>query len=328
MNKHIDSLKNLSPTHQFIAKQGLMLLDGGLATELEKLGNDLNHKLWSARVIREKPDDILKVHRSFLEAGADCITSASYQATLPGLVAAGATTTEAAEIIQQSVDLACGARDRFVTTEAFRRSGRLRPLVAASVGPYGAFLADGSEYKGKYDRTAIDLRDFHEARWEVLMDTDADLLACETIPCLEEAMVFKQLLEAESATFAWFSFSCRDGEHISDGTPIRECAELLKDSSQVVAMGVNCTPPRFIAPLIEQIRAVSAELPIIVYPNSGETYDVASHSWAGVPDTADFSSAASDWLKKGASIIGGCCRTGPDTIRKLWDTLIMRQTDG
>lgn len=305
-----------------------MLLDGGLATELEKLGNDLKHKLWSARVIQEKPDDILSVHRSFLEAGADCITSASYQATLPGLVAAGSTTAEAKEIIRQSVDLACRARNHFVTTETFRNSKRLRPLVAASVGPYGAFLADGSEYRGQYAKSTEDLRDFHETRWEVLMDTEADLLACETIPCLEEAMVLKQLLEAESDTFAWFSFSCRDGEHISDGTPIRECAELLMDSNQVAAMGINCTPPRFILPLIEQIRAVAAEVPIIVYPNSGEAYDVTSHSWAGVPDTTNFSSAASEWVKAGASIVGGCCRTGPDTTRELRDALAMRGIDG
>jgi homocysteine S-methyltransferase len=311
-----------SPIAQFFRLQGFFLLDGGLATELEKLGNDLKHHLWSARLIREKPQDILSVHRAFLEAGADCIASVSYQATIPGLMAEGLTLEEAGDAIDRAVKLACSARDDFVGTSRFRNSGRLAPLVAASLGPYGAYLADGSEYDGNYGLSVEDLHEFHLPRWEILNGSEADLVACETIPSFVEAQALKELIEGDPTCKPWVSFSCKDGENISDGTPIRECAELFQETKQLLGLGINCTAPRFVLPLIEQIKSVAPDMPVAVYPNSGEDYDAATHSWAGVPGAIHLPSAARKWLRAGASMIGGCCRTSPETITALRGTLI------
>lgn len=301
----------------FLARQGFLMLDGGLATELEGSGYDLNHPLWSARLLIENPDAIYQIHRSYLEAGADCIITASYQASVPGLEAQGLSKKEAESTIVRSVTLACQARDDFLQDPANQDTARIRPLVAAGVGPYGAFLADGSEYRGDYGISEGDLRAFHERRWHILADSPADLFACETIPSLPEAKALKSLLNETPDVRAWISFSCRDGEHICDGTRLAECAALFNEDKQVVAVGVNCTAPRYIASLIGQVRLGAPNKPIVVYPNSGEVYDAENRVWTGVSDPSDFGEAAVDWFKRGASLIGGCCRTGPHHIRAM-----------
>jgi homocysteine S-methyltransferase len=272
-----------------LSGQGVVILDGGLATELEERGFDLSDQLWSARLLRDDPDAILDVHRAYVEAGADCITTASYQATLERL---------GADSLRLSVDLARAAGPK---------------IVAASVGPYGAALADGSEYTGVYDLDEGGLGGWHAPRLRILDGSGADVLACETIPSFAEARALARLL---GLTPAWFSFTCRDGERLSDGTPIAECARHLDAIDKVAAIGVNCTPPRFVESLVRRIRAVTAK-PIVVYPNSGERWDAARRCWAGTRDPGEFAEAAARWRDAGASILGGCCRTGPAHIRAL-----------
>ncbi len=226
----------------FLESRGFLIVDGGLASELERAGFDLADPLWSAKTLLESPEAIAAVHRSYLEAGADCIISASYQATLQRFASRGLSAAESEAAIRQSVRLAVDVRDLF-WADGVHRGDRLRPLVAASVGPYGAYLADGSEFTGDYDLDEEGLVAFHRRRWEVLCSTDADLLACETIPSLVEARALARLLGDTPDRFAWFSFSCRDGEHISDGTPIVECVQELNDFPRIAAIGVNCTAP-------------------------------------------------------------------------------------
>ncbi|MFQ5628441.1 MAG: homocysteine S-methyltransferase [bacterium] len=311
--------KNPQPLAPFFEKQGVVILDGGLATELERRGHDLDHPLWSARVglLLKRPEAIRRVHLAYLEAGADCIISASYQASLPGFQADGLPVKQARSLIKKTVALACEAREVFLENIQRESKARLRPLVAASIGPYGAYLADGSEYLGNYGVSSEALRTFHLPRWQALAETEADLFACETIPSYQEAGVLLELMQETPEILAWISFSCRDGVHISDGTPIQECAALFGDISQVVAIGVNCTAPRFIASLIRQVRNGAPDKPVVVYPNSGETYDAARRVWTGISDPIDFAQAARDWRAKGASLVGGCCRTGPEHIRAI-----------
>jgi homocysteine S-methyltransferase len=304
-----------NPLTPFFDWSELIIVDGGLATELETRGHDLNDALWSARLLIDDPDAIRQVHTDYLRAGADCIITASYQASVQGFVRRGMTDSEAERLIRFSVDLALQARDAFWARPE-HRADRLRPIVAASVGPYGATMADGSEYTGEYDLDEEGLLAFHRRRWYILAQSDADLLACETIPSLPEARALARLLSATPDRFAWFSFSCRDGRHISDGTPISECARWLNEYDRVAAVGVNCTPPRYIPELVSSIRSTT-DLPIIVYPNSGEHYDVATRSWSGLSDEADFARQGRTWCQAGAAAIGGCCRTGPDHIRRL-----------
>ena len=310
-------MQQAAPLDNFLARQGFLMLDGGLATELEGSGYDLNHPLWSARLLIENPEAICRVHRSYLEAGADCMITASYQASAVGLVAQGLSKKEAESTIVRSVTLACQARDDFLQDPGNKDTARIRPLVAAGIGPYGAFLADGAEYRGDYGISESDLRAFHERRWHILAESPADLFACETIPSLPEAKALKSLLRETPDVRAWISFSCRDGEHICDGTRLAECAALFDEDEQVVAVGVNCTAPRYITSLIGQARLGAPSKPIVVYPNSGEVYDAENRVWTGVSDPSDFGEAAVDWFKRGASLIGGCCRTGPHHIRAM-----------
>jgi homocysteine S-methyltransferase len=269
--------------------QAVVVLDGALATELERRGCDLNDPLWSARVLLESPHLIREVHADYFAAGADCATTASYQATFEGFAQRGLDSHRAAELMRLSVQLACDARDTF-WAELTNRVGRARPFVAASVGPYGAFLADGSEYRGNYGLTETELMDFHRPRMAVLASSGADLLACETIPCLLEARALLRLLEEEFPdTSAWFSFSARDSTHTNHGEPITECAALLGTHPQVAAIGVNCTAPEFVSELVQHAHAATSK-PILAYPNSGETYDATHKLWNGTP-TAHASSA-------------------------------------
>jgi homocysteine S-methyltransferase len=309
----------MNPIQPFLDQFGVFVIDGGLATELEGLGADLADELWSARLLLDDPSLIRRVHASYLWAGADCIITATYQATVPGFQRRGLSEQEAQDLIRFSVRLALEERDAYWRAlEQDGQGGRLRPLVAASVGPYAAYRADGSEYTGAYDLDEAGLADFHRRRWEILAQSEADLLACETIPNFAEARALAGLLSETPDRWAWFSFSCRDGKHVHDGTPIAECAAFLNDFERVSAVGVNCTAPRFIPSLIEEIRAVS-DIPVIVYPNSGETYVVEEHHWIGESEPSEFGTMSREWRKLGAACIGGCCRTTPAHIRQIRD---------
>ncbi len=314
----------MNPVTPFLEHQSVLVLDGGLATELEARGCDLNDDLWSARTLLENPDVIRDVHLDYLKAGADCIASATYQATFEGLAKRGLDREQAGELLRSSVRLALETRDAFWSAPE-HRTDRLRPLVAASVGPYGAFLADGSEYTGRYGLDRAALSKFHRDRWHILAESGAELMACETIPEHVEAEVLLQLLRETRDTYAWFSFSCRDDRRLSDGTPLAEAAAELHDEPQIVAVGINCTSPRFIPNLIAEVRRSTAK-PIIVYPNSGEVYDAKLKRWAGKTDPVDFGRSSREWLAAGATLIGGCCRTGPEHVRAIREQLCVRRT--
>jgi homocysteine S-methyltransferase len=292
-----------------------MVLDGGLATTLEARGHDLNDELWSAKVLLEAPDAIRDVHLAFLAAGADCIATATYQASLPGLRSRGLSEAEALEVFRHAVSLAVEARDTF-WSEPGNRRGRVRPLVAASIGPYGASLADGSEYVGRYGITDDELYAFHRNRWHVLAESQADLLACETIPSRREAAVLLRLVSETPSRWAWLSFSCRDERHLSDGSRLVDVAGACDPAPRVAAVGVNCTSPEFVSSLIRDARAGTGK-PLIVYPNSGEKYDADRKVWADSPSVVDWVGTAAEWIRLGVTGVGGCCRVGPETIAQL-----------
>lgn len=298
-----------SPWLEILDRRGVVVLDGGLATELEAAGHDLRSALWSARLLIDDPAAIARVHGEALTAGADGVTTATYQASLPGFRALGLADADAVALLERAVDLAEAAC-------AGQATGGRRPFVAASIGPYGAALADGSEYRGDDRRTRRELVDFHRWRWEVLAGR-CRLLACETLPSLREARALLELLDATPGVSAWFSFSCRDESRISDGTPIVRCAELLAGHERVVAIGVNCVPPRRVLPLIAEVRRGAPRTDVIVYPNSGERWDATARRWVGDRAVDDFAALAREWRAAGASWIGGCCRTAPAHTRAI-----------
>jgi homocysteine S-methyltransferase len=309
-----------SPFEPFLRAQGVVVLDGGLATALEAQGQDLNDPLWSARVLLDAPEIVRRVHLDYLAAGADCIATVTYQATFEGMARRGLTDTEAEEVLRSAVSLAVEARDAF-WADPSNREGRIRPLVAASVGPYGAYLADGSEYSGMYGLTEDALYEFHRRRWHILADTGADLMGCETIPSAVEARALLRLLAETPGRWAWLSFQCRDGAHLADGTPLVGVVRLCSRAERVAGVGVNCVPPRLVDALLEAAVG-EARVPVVAYPNSGEAYDPTTKAWrsgVGGPDPAE---AAPDWRDHGARVLGGCCRTGPHTIARMRKALL------
>ncbi len=299
-------------------EQGYVVLDGGLATELERKGFDLAHPLWSARIALQNPQAIKDVHFSYLKSGADLIITASYQASFPGCRKQRMSDIETERFLKRTVEIAVEAREEFIgEVNAAERELRQAPLIAASVGPYGAYLANGAEYKSDYGVSKEDLYEFHVRRWEILAATESDVMACETIPSFDEALVLRGLIEQTQNKRAYVSFSCKDGEHINDGTPIRDCSEMISDCEDVFAIGINCTSPRFVSSLIKKIKEGAPEKEIIVYPNSGETYVAKTKDWKAVSNQINFSRASIEWFRHGARLIGGCCRTTPKDIRAI-----------
>jgi homocysteine S-methyltransferase len=289
-----------------------MLIDGGLSNALEAQGCSLHHRLWSARYLDRDPEAIISAHLSYLEAGAECITTASYQASVAGFIGEGYDQQTAESLILKAVSLAEQAIERFISG----REGAVRPLIAASIGPYGAYLADGSEYRGKYGTTTAELEDFHRTRLALLDNSPAHILACETIPDFREATVLARLLE-KAHTPAWLSFSCRDDGRLNDGTPVEKVIAQMADHPTIFAVGVNCTAPKHVSGLIKKIRLHADRKKIIVYPNSGQAYNAATKTWLGTADPTSLVIMAEEWLNLGADIIGGCCRIGPEHIRGL-----------
>ena len=305
----------MNPIASILDRYPALVIDGALATELERRGCDLKDNLWSAKILLEQPEKIKGVHYDYFQAGADCAITASYQATVQGLMKRGLTETEALALIQKSVTLAQEARDEF-WAEASNRVGRMKPFVAASVGPYGAYLADGSEYRGNYGLSETQLMDFHRPRMKALIDAHPDILACETIPSLIEAQALVRLLEEFQSIQAWISFSCRDEAHVNEGQRLEDCVRLIEASPFVAAVGVNCTSPKYVPALIWEAKKATSK-PILVYPNSGESYDATSNDWDGHPVYASFGEEAKQWFREGARLIGGCCRTTPEDIHTI-----------
>lgn len=291
-----------------------LVSDGALATELEARGCNLDDPLWSAKVLLEQPGLIRDVHRDYFAAGARIATTASYQATPRGFARRRMGESAALELVSLSVRLADEARRRHL--ETVPDAGPL--LIAGSVGPYGAYLADGSEYRGDYVLSAGEFRDFHRPRVAALVEAGADVLAFETLPSFAEAQALLALTE-EFDVDTWFSFSLRDGAHISDGTPLASVAALLDGKAKVAAVGVNCVPLHLVTPALTAL-AQATEMPLLAYPNSGESYDPATKTWnpaardAGSPAPHDLAGGAPAWRDLGARIIGGCCRTSPADI--------------
>jgi homocysteine S-methyltransferase len=305
----------MNPIEKILNNFPIMIIDGAMATELENYGCNLNDRLWSAKILMENPNLIKQVHTDYFIAGADCAITASYQATIEGYRERGLTEDEAIGLIKKSVQIAIKSRDEF-WRNIENQNSRPKPIVAASVGPYGAFLADGSEYRGNYLLNEDELVAFHRQRIRILVEAGADILACETIPCLIEAKAITRVLKEFPEIYAWISFSAKDELHISNGEKIADCAEWLEGEKQVAAIGINCSSPKFIESLIKEIKGKTSK-PIIVYPNTGEEYDAMSKQWNEVAPTKQFATSTQRWYEAGAKIIGGCCRTQPEDIRAI-----------
>ena len=283
--------------------RSITVLDGGLATELEAQGHDLSGALWSARLLAEEPEAISAAHRAFFEAGAHVAITASYQASFEGFERAGVSRDKAAQLIRRSVSLAMSARDQVRPDDG---------LVAASLGPYGATLADGSEYRGDYGLGVDDLRRFHKPRLDVLATTGADLFAMETIPCLAEVEALCAEISGTGHA-AWLSLSTKGGRTCADES-LDEAFAMAAEVDEIIAVGVNCCAPEDVVAGLEAARRVT-DKPLVAYPNSGRSWDPQSRSWVGEPTFT--LPMVGMWRRAGAKAIGGCCGVSPADIATL-----------
>ena len=302
-----------------LEKQEIIILDGALGTELESLGYDVSGKLWSAQYLLDQPQIIQNVHESYVRAGSDIITTSSYQASIPAFVEAGLTPEKAYDLLKETVFLARKTiKNTWQALSTEEQKQRPYPLVAGSVGPYAAYLADGSEYTGDYQLSEEEFRDFHRPRIQALLEAGSDLLAIETIPNGAEAAAILRLLAEEfPQAEAYLSFVAQSETAISDGTKIEDLGNLAQESPQVLAVGFNCTAPHLITPLLDGLGQVCNK-PFLTYPNSGETYNGLTKTWHDDPEQErSLLENSKLWQNQGVRLFGGCCRTRPEDIDQL-----------
>ncbi|MFD8721354.1 homocysteine S-methyltransferase [Streptomyces sp. NPDC059629] len=293
-----------SPSLADTLAAGTVVLDGGMSNQLASAGHDLSDELWSARLLADRPDAVSDAHLAYFRAGADVAITASYQATFEGFAKRGIAAAEAARLLALSVELGRDAVRRA------REEGIVRPLwVAASVGPYGAMLADGSEYRGRYGLSVDELERFHRPRLEVLAGAGPDVLAMETVPDADEAAALLRAVRGLGVP-AWLSYSVAEGRTRA-GQPLEEAFALAADVDEVVAVGVNCCAPEDVDHAVEVAARVTGK-PVVVYPNSGEVWDAAARAWTGRSTFG--AEQIAGWRDAGARLIGGCCRVGPEAV--------------
>ncbi|KAA1249292.1 homocysteine S-methyltransferase [Mycobacterium simiae] len=284
-----------------LAENSVVISDGGLATEFEARGHDLWDPLWSARLLVDAPWEVAAVHAAYFRAGANIATTVSYQASFEGLAARGVSRDDAVLLLRRSVELASQARDRVNAGDLW---------IAASVGPYGAALADGSEYRGRYGLSVAELARWHRPRLEVLADAGADVLALETIPDSDEAEALVNVVH-QLGVPAWLSYTI-DGTRTRAGQPLADAFTVAAGVPEIVAVGINCCAPDDV---LSAIALADIGKPVIVYPNSGERWDGRRRIWVGPRRFCG--QLAAQWVAAGARIVGGCCRVRPADIAEV-----------
>ena len=300
-------------------KREIIILDGALGTELESLGYDVSGKLWSAQYLLDQPQIIQDVHESYVRAGSDIITTSSYQASIPAFIEAGLAPEKAYDLLKETVFLAQKAIENvWQELSPEEQKQRPYPLIAGSVGPYAAYLADGSEYTGDYQLSEGEFQEFHRPRIQALLEVGCDLWTIETMPNGAEAAAILRLLAEEfPQAEAYLSFVAQSENAISDGTKIEELGNLAQESSQVLAVGFNCTAPHLMTPLLDGLGQVCNK-PFLTYPNSGETYNGLTKTWHDDPEQErSLLENSKLWQNQGVRLFGGCCRTRPEDIAQL-----------
>ncbi|AXJ12179.1 homocysteine S-methyltransferase [Streptococcus pluranimalium] len=307
---------------QLIGQEKPAILHGALGTELEARGYDISGNLWSAKFLLDGSEVIQTIHRDYVLAGADIVTTSTYQASIASLVDVGLSVDEAKELIIKSVSLAKDAREEaWIELSQSEKQGRHYPLISGDVGPYAAYLADGSEYTGEYGEVTKEaLKDFHRPRIALFVAEEVDLLALETMPNKLEIKALAELLSEEFPQVeAYLSITSQDGKFLSDGTPLEEVVEILAICPQILAVGVNCSSPSVSEKILESFSDLT-ELPLLAYPNSGEIYDGKTQTWHhGEDGELSVSECQVKWQGQFSQLklVGGCCRTRPMDIARI-----------
>ena len=290
-----------------------VVLDGAMSTPLERLGADTNNDLWTAKALIDNKELVYEVHKMYFEAGADLIITDTYQANVQAFEKVGYSEKEARNLIKKAVKIAQKARDDYEN-----RTGK-HNYIAGTIGPYGAYLANGSEYRGDYELSVEEYQQFHLPRIEELVNAEVDILAIETQPKLDEVLAILELLKKKyPQQKVYVSYTLSDDDTISDGTPLPRAIHALEDYSQVIAVGINCVKLELVEPALKNMKEIT-DKHLIVYPNSSAVYDPKSKTWSQPKTSATFEELIPNWYEAGARIIGGCCTTGPKEIKAVAD---------
>lgn len=290
-----------------------VVLDGAMSTPLERLGTDTNNDLWTAKALIDNEELVYEVHKMYFEAGADLIITDTYQANVQAFEKVGYSEKEARNLIKKAVKIAQKARDDYEN-----RTGK-HNYIAGTIGPYGAYLANGSEYRGDYELSVEEYQQFHLPRIEELVNAEVDILAIETQPKLDEVLAILELLKKKyPQQKVYVSYTLSDDDTISDGTPLPRAIHALEDYSQVIAVGINCVKLELVEPALKNMKEIT-DKHLIVYPNSSAVYDPKSKTWSQPKTSVTFEELIPNWYEAGARIIGGCCTTGPKEIKAVAD---------
>ncbi|WP_265489008.1 homocysteine S-methyltransferase [Lactobacillus sp. PV034] len=296
------------------AKKGLVL-DGAMADELQRQGTNLNSKLWTAAALIDQEEKVYQAHLNYFKAGANLVITDTYQANVPAFIKAGYSQKQAASFIKQAVKIAKQARDDY------EKQTGIHNYVVGTVGPYGAYLADGNEYRGDYELSKQEYLDFHLPRLKLILSEEPDLIAVETQPKLDETLVLLDWLTQNAPKVpVYVSFTLKNETTISDGTSLAQAAQVVDNYDQVIGIGINCVAPNLVTPALELLNKNTTK-PLIVYPNQGASYNPEIKEWEEVKENFDFSKLTKIWYEKGARLIGGCCTTGPKEVNQISTTL-------
>lgn len=295
-----------------------LLIDGAMSTALEQLGADTNNPLWTASVLDKQPNLVKQVHQEYFKVGARLAITDTYQANVQAFVANGYSERQAHALIKRAVQLARDARDEY------QQATGVYNYIAGAVGPYGAYLADGSEYTGDYQRSEAEFKEFHRPRLTDILSVGVDVIAIETQPRLDEVIAVLKLAKELAPTIpCYVSFSLKDHASLADGTPLAVAAATVDQYDNVFAIGANCIPLERVAPAVTVIRRAT-DKPIIAYPNSSAVYDPQTKTWAYPHGHRSLASYLPQWLSAGVTIVGGCCTTTPADIALLHEKLTER----
>ena len=291
------------------AKKGIVL-DGAMSDELERQGVQTNNKLWTATALIDQLDKVYQAHMDYFNAGAELIITDTYQANVQAFEKAGYSKTEAEQFIRNAVKIAKKARDDFE-----KQTGK-HNYVAGTIGAYGAYLADGSEYRGDYQLTSDEYLAFHLPRLKLVLAEKPDLIALETQPKLAEPVTVLDWLKEQRQIPVYVSFTLKDAKHLSDGTPIAEAVKKISQYQQVFAIGINCVSPTIVQDALSEFSQYTKK-PLVVYPNLGASYDPQIKQWRKFTNDFNFEELTKSWYQAGARLIGGCCTTGPKEINQI-----------
>ena len=283
----------------------IKLLDGSMSFPMEQLGYNLKNKLWTGKALINNPDLIKDIHKGYIDAGADFISTSTYQISFDRLKNMGYQSEEIKKIFQKSVD---------IVKDAIEESKLKKEIkIVGSFGPYASYDPEASEYIGEYDSTDIEIKKFHLNNIRIIEETDLDIILYETIPCLREIKILSEAL-SHSTKEIWISITCNEEMEFRDGSSFKDACEIISKIEKITTMGINCFSPLLVKKAIDLLKKYSNKK-ILIYPNSGEIYNPKERFWTGNNEFNN--SMIKNWLSLYPDIIGGCCRIGYDDIKKM-----------